>query len=42
MSTVGIVLIAVGSAIVGAVGGFFACVGLVLYISKINALYPKE
>ena len=42
MSTIGIVLIGVGSAVVGAVGGFFACVGLVLHMCKISEDEPKE
>lgn len=38
----GIALIGVGSAVVGVVGGFFACFGLVCYMCKIEDETPKE
>lgn len=38
----GCVLIGVGSAIAGAVGGFFACFALVDYLCKIEEDAPKE
>lgn len=42
MSTLGIVLIGVGSAVVGAVGGFMTCVGLVLHLCNVSEDEPKN
>lgn len=34
MSTIGVILIGAGSAVVGAIGGFLLCVALVLRLCK--------